>query len=145
MNPAINSLSSSARHRAIAIVSLIAGAGDLFSGILLVFAPLRALELMSAPRVQEPTLIQFVGVFVACVGASYILGLLSWLRTGSQARLRGIFEVTILFRLAAGSFVVWQIVMGEFTWAWASVPATDFTWALTQAILLRLGFFDSEI
>jgi len=141
----INPITCNARCCAIALTSLFAGCGDFISGVLLVISPLRTLPLMGAPGVKEPALIQFIGVFVACVGASYFLGLLSWMRTGSQSRLRVIWEMTILFRIAAGGFVAWQIGDGHFAWAWASVPATDFTWALVQMSFLRLGFFESEL
>ncbi len=137
-----NSGMNTVPRRAVALISLIAGGGDFVAGLLLALAPAKALVLMGAPMMKDLVLIQFVGVFVACVGASYLLGLLSWLWTGSWARLRTVWELTILFRIAAGTFVALQIAKGNFLWAWASVPATDWTWALVQAVLLRLGFFD---
>jgi len=132
------------RQRAVTVISLIAGGGDLATGLLLALAPAKALALMGAPMVKEPALLQFVGVFVACVGASYLLGLLTWLWTGSSTRLRTVWELTILFRVAAGTFVALQIAMENFSWAWVSVPATDWAWVLVQATLLRLGYFDKN-
>ena len=142
MKPPVDPLSVR-QMTAIMIVSLLAGFGDFFSGLLLVLAPDQALRLMGVPPAQEPTLIQFIGVFVACVGASYLLGLVVWKRTGSCSLLKAVWQLTILFRIAAGCFVTTQIATGHFSFAWASVPATDFTWATVQAILLCLGFFDS--
>lgn len=108
--------------------------------------PAKALALMGTPMVKEPVLLQFVGVFVGCVGASYLLGMLDWLRPGgTPARLRAVWELTILFRIAAGLFVAVQIGAGGFPTAWASVPATDLTWALLQAILLKLRFFNEGL
>lgn len=130
------------QRRVIIAISLMAGGGDFASGLLLVLAPAQALAWMGAPMVKDPHLLQFVGVFVACVGASYLLGLLDWLWSGSRNRLRSVWEWTLLFRLAAGTFVAMQISLGNFAWAWVSVPLTDWTWALVQAVLLRLDFFD---
>ena len=130
------------RRRLVVLISLAAGGGDFVSGLLLAGAPATALALMGAPMVTEPVLLQFVGVFVACVGASYLLGLLAGLWTGSLMRLRVVWEGTILFRLAAGTFVAVQIATGHLPWVWASIPATDWTWALVHAVLLRLGFLD---
>ena len=133
---------SSARKWAIGWISIAAGGGDFASGLLLTLAPAKATALMGIPMVKEPALLQLVGVFVACVGASYLLGLLSWARTGSLLRLRLVWELTILFRLAAGTFVSIQIWSGNFPSSWASVPATDWTWAVAQLALLRWGVFD---
>lgn len=137
---------SGPRKVAIALISLLAGSGDFLTGVLLMVAPAKALALMGTPMVKEPVLLQFVGVFVGSVGASYLLGMFDWLRPGgTSARLRAVWELTVLFRIAAGLFVAVEIGAGGFATAWASVPATDLTWALLQAILLKLGFFDEKL
>ena len=130
------------RQRTVAGISLAAGGGDFATGLLLVLAPEKALTLMGVPMVKEPVLLQFVGVFVACVGASYLLGLLTWAWTGSRTRLRVVWELTMLFRVAVGIFVALQIHKGNLPWAWVSIPITDWLWALVQAVLLQMGFLD---
>ena len=127
------------------LVSLLAGGGDFATGVLLVLFPATALKWMSLPPIDDPVLLQFVGVFVACVGASYLAGLASWVRSGSCMRLRGVWELTILFRLAAGIFGAVEIGRGGLPWAWISVPLTDWTWALLQAFLLRRGYLEEEV
>ena len=125
-------------------VSLAAGGGDLFTGLLLVFAPEWTLAQMVVPPAADAVFLRFVGVFVACVGAGYVLGLLAWWLGGRSGRLRFVWEWTILFRLAAGAFVALQIVVGHLAWRWCSVPAVDWTWAVVQVISLRADIFCEE-
>ena len=125
---------------AIILISLAAGAGDFASGLLLVLAPQMALKAMRVPMIQDWVLLQWIGVFVACVGASYLLGLIAWRQTGSPSRLRVVWELTLLFRLAVGTFVMLQIGTAKLPLAWISVSLTDWTWALLQAALLKRGF-----
>lgn len=125
---------------AIILISLAAGAGDFASGLLLVLAPQMALKAMRVPMIQDWVLLQWIGVFVACVGASYLLGLIAWRQTGSPSRLRTVWELTLLFRLAVGTFVVLQIGAAKLPLAWISVSLTDWTCALLQAALLKRGF-----
>ncbi len=123
------------------MLSLLAGGGDLITGLLLVFAPRWTLERMGVPPAPEPVFLRFVGVFVGCVGASYGYGLLAWRASGSNHRLQCVWEITCLFRTAAGSFVAAEIVAGTLPWPWLSVPAVDGIWTLAQVIGLRLKLF----
>ena len=125
---------------AIIFISLAAGGGDFASGLLLILAPQMALKAMRVPMIQDWVLLQWIGVFVACVGASYLLGLIAWRQTGSPSRLRVVWELTLLFRLAVGTFVMLQIGEAKLPLAWISVSLTDWTWALLQAALLKRGF-----
>lgn len=142
MKMQVNSTPSINRRIALILISLAAGGGDFASGLLLALAPELALRAMGVPAMQELVLLQFVGVFVACVGASYLLGLWDWRQTGTPSRLRGVWELTILFRLAAGTFVAVEIFAGKLPLAWISIPLTDWTWAILQAALLKFGFFE---
>jgi hypothetical protein len=135
---------TSRRQNIIVALSLVAGGGDFVTGLLLVFIPGWTLARMGVPLVFELVFLRFVGVFVACVGASYCFGLLVWWLGGSHRRLRFAWEFTILFRVAVGAFVAAQIVGGGLLWQWSSVTVVDWSWALAQGLLLRGGLF-SEV
>jgi len=128
----------------VAIISLLAGGGDLAAGLLLVIAPQTALLLMQVSPVNDPVWIRFIGVFVGCVGLSYLLGLLTWHTERSARELRTVWKLTAMFRLAAGSFVAVAIGLGLLDRAWISVPIADFFWAIVQLAILRKGFPEDE-
>jgi len=129
------------KKQAILWLSVVAGGADFCTGVLLICTPHLALAMMGAPQVREPVWIQYIGVFVACVGLSYIAGLLSWWRSGSQVRLKAAWELTALFRGAVGCFVAIEVLRSGLPPGWTMVVAIDWFWALLQIILLRAGFF----
>jgi hypothetical protein len=95
---------------------------------------------MRVPAVDEWVFLRFVGCFVATVGLSYFIGLVSWVWDGA-ARLRTVWEITIAFRLAAAVFVALQVAFQNLPWPWLSVPVVDLFWCFVQAGLLRRGIF----
>jgi len=127
-------------RKVVTIVSLFAGGGDFASGLLLVLAPQAALRLMRVPSVSDLVWVQFVGVFVGCVGLSYLLGLIAWKITQSSSELRTVWKLTAIIRLAAASFVITEIGLGRLDHAWISVPCTDLFWACIQLAVLARGF-----
>ena len=120
------------------VLALGAGALDAGTGLGLVVAPVFTLGLMQAGTVgaEAETYLRFTGVFVTMVGFSYL-----WAWRRGSATLRIVFGLTAWFRLAVGVFSTWAIATGRLGPAWASVPATDFFLAITQAWLLRQGIF----
>jgi len=121
--------------------TVVAGAGDLITGLFLVFAPEWALALMKVPTVHEPVFVGFIGCFVGAVGCSYYWGLAAWYWTGSMQRLRTVWEITMIFRVLAGGFVLFHVVAGTLVPAWLTVPITDWVWVIVQAILIHAGVF----
>lgn len=117
------------------IWSLGAGVMDAATGLLLVFAPERVLELLgiAVPPAESRVFLSWIGVFVASVGLSYVLAL----RGGAAAATVWIF--TALVRLAVAAFLVAQIRAGTLPMAWATVALADATVACLQIIGLRLG------
>ncbi len=95
---------------------------------------------MRVPPVSDSVWVQFVGVFVGCVGLSYLLGLIVWRMTRSSRELRTVWGLTAIFRLAAASFVITEIVLGRFDPAWISVPCIDLFWAGIQLTILTRSF-----
>ena len=122
-------------------LALVAGLLDFGVGLGLVFLPVKVLPLMGTPTPSDEALVylRFVGAFVAAVGASYLWALRRRLDSGDATLLRSTLEITIIFRLAAGSFSAWALLQGWLVSAWASVPATDFALAIAQGWLLSRG------
>lgn len=117
------------------VFAVLAGGGDLLTGIGLVLLPALTLAAMGVrvPGAEALVFVRFVGAFVGAVGASYWLALAQ----GAAERLRAVFRLTILFRLAAGGYVAAAVGTGMLEWPWLSVTATDFIIAAIQGWLLR--------
>lgn len=116
-------------------LALFAGAMDFCTGLLLIGAPGFALDLMRVPPVSpgETVYLRWVGAFVAAVGATYLW---AFFRAG-LLRLRFTLELTLFFRLAAGSYSAWAILQGALNPAWWTVPVTDFLLFAVQLGLLK--------
>ncbi len=124
-------------------LALVAGLLDFSTGLGLALLPTKILPLMLAPIPGDEALIylRFVGTFVAAVGASYLWALLR----GDVARLRGVFEFTLLFRFATGLFAAIAITRGWLAPTWTSVPVVDFALIGLQLWLLpKLSTTDSN-
>ncbi|HQF38735.1 MAG TPA: hypothetical protein PK322_06420 [Opitutaceae bacterium] len=130
------------RRQLAATYTAVAGGIDALMGPWLVFAPASALAAMGAePEFGEDLLfVSFVGAFVGAVGWSYLWALWRWLRRGDTVFLRAVWRVTILLRLAAGSFVVAQLALDNLDLGWFGVPLADFLFAGVQFSLLRAGW-----
>ncbi len=130
------------RRQLAATYTAVAGGIDALMGPWLVFAPAPALAAMGAePEFGEDLLfVSFVGAFVGAVGWSYLWALWRWLRRGDTTFLRAVWRVTILLRLAAGSFVVAQLALDNLDLGWFGVPLADFLFAGIQIGLLRAGW-----
>ena len=129
------------RRRNLAIVyTALAGGMDAITGPWLVFAPASALAAMRVDAEPDAIFLSFVGAFVGTVGWSYLWALQRWLRHGDVAFLRAVWRVTILFRLAAGSYCATQIALDNLAVGWISVPLTDFALAAAQTWLLYAGW-----
>ncbi len=117
------------------LLALGAGSLDFCTGLGLVFLPETVLPLMHVPAPEGDALVylRFVGAFVGAVGACYLWALVF----GGLERLRHALELTILFRLSAGTFSATAIVLGRLSPAWSSVPVTDFALVVLQLWLVK--------
>ncbi|MFH1496258.1 MAG: hypothetical protein ABII82_00395 [Verrucomicrobiota bacterium] len=117
----------------------LAGAMDFGTGAALVAVPVLALRLMGleVPGAEALVFLRWVGAFVGAVGASYLVA--AW--HGSEERLRAVFTLTMIFRLAAGGYSAVAILSGwlGWGWGWVSVPVTDLTLVAVQWWVLRKG------
>lgn len=122
-----------------AAYTAIAGGMDAVTGPWLVLAPASALAAMGVEAEFGTDLlyISFVGAFVGAVGWSYLWALFRWWKHGDTEFLRSVWRVTILFRLAAGTFCLTQIALDRLGTGWLSVPLADYLFAAIQIVLLR--------
>lgn len=131
------------KGRGPALFCLVAGGGDALTGLLLVAAPELVLRLLGIARPEGSLgLLRFVGVFVGCVGLSYLH---PWLhgRFSRSQRLAAALEMTAGFRLAAALFLAVAVPLGGMALPWITVGVYDAAVALIQLGLLGRGFFDA--
>jgi hypothetical protein len=117
---------------------LFAGLGDAATGILLVATPALVLRLLGIGTVTDEVLLRFVGVFVACVGLTYLY---PWVLR-RRGRLRPAMEITAGIRLAVAVFLAITVLRGAMDEAWIPVGGYDALVAAAQLALLARGFFD---
>lgn len=131
------------KDRGPVLFCLLAGSGDVATGLLLVAAPGLVLQLLGIARPEGSlALLRFVGVFVGCVGLSYLY---PWLRGRFYRgrRLAAVLEMTAGFRLAVVLFLGVAIAVDEMGLPWMTVGVYDAAVALVQLGLLSRGFFDA--
>jgi len=116
----------------------VAGGGDAATGLLLVVSPEKVLRLLriAAPE-GDLIFLRFVGVFVVCVGLSYLY---PWLASRG-AHLASVIEITGGFRLAAALFVGIAVASAGLAAAWLVVGLYDAILASAQLGLLARGAF----
>ena len=126
--------------RLVRIYAALFGAMDTATGIALIAAPAFTLTQMGVqvPGAEALAFVRFVGVFVGAVGASYLFAL----ALGGTARLRTVFEITAVVRVAAGLFTGVAVATGYFDPAWLAVTVTDLACAAVQAWVLAKGCDD---
>jgi len=114
------------------------GAMDAVTGLLLVVAPVRVLELLgiAPPAADALVFLSWMGVFVAGVGLSYGLVVTD--------RRRGptVWQFTSLVRGLVGVFVLCRIADGSLVPLWTAVALTDLVVAAGQLALLRAGWWE---
>jgi hypothetical protein len=131
--------------RGVRIFCCVAGAGDLATGVLLMFAPLTTVGLMRIETTPlEPVYLRFVGAFVAAVGSLYLYPFLSRSRRLRDLRLRTVLEATALVRATIATFLAVALIGGELELAWMSVLITDGTLATIQIMMLTGGLADAR-
>ncbi len=124
---------------AIRLYHYAAGLCDTSTGLLLLFDPAFTLRMMGVTRAPRPLFYaSYVGVFVLCVGASYLMIPDSALaRTVRGACWRTQWLITALFRTAIAIFVISEVAIGMMQSAWLAVALTDAMFAAIQWVGLR--------
>jgi hypothetical protein len=125
------------RHSFAVCYATLVGGIDFCTGLALIAVPAFTLDVMGAavPGTDALVFVRFVGVFVASVGASYL-----WASLFARAEsFRTVLQLTLLFRLGAGTFTGVAVLAAMLGTAWLAVTATDLTCVLVQAWLLMRG------
>lgn len=124
------------RWQLAALIAL--GAGDLVTGALLVAAPTFAFaQLGFAPVAPAATIfVRWIGVFVAALGAAYLLPFRVVDKRERDERLRAALEWTALARLAVAAFVAFAVLTAALPEGWCFVGSYDALAATAQLALL---------
>ena len=128
------------KERGAFLFCAIAGGGDAAAGLLLVSAPALALRLLGIPHPGGDLLfLRLAGVFVGCVGLSYLYPWLLRDRLRRAHRIVAAFEITAGFRLAVALFFGVALAIGSLELPWVTVGLYDAIVALAQIGLLVRG------
>jgi len=114
-------------------ITLLAGAMDFCTGVMLMANPRFTCGLMGLRTLSEVGFLPWVGAFVAAIGFSYFWGL--W-----RKQLRSTWEFTALVRCIIGVFVAISVATGNLAAGWLPVAVTDLGLALLQISFLRKGW-----
>jgi hypothetical protein len=116
-----------------------AGAGlcDAGTGALLIATPAWTFHLMGLHVLPQPVaFVRFIGVFVGCVGLSYLWAAVAW----PMPEWRGQWSVTALIRSGVALLVGCQIAAGAMEAGWLGVVLTDAFFAAFQWIGISRGW-----
>ncbi|HEX6863035.1 MAG TPA: hypothetical protein VF414_09485 [Thermoanaerobaculia bacterium] len=128
------------KERGAGLFCAIAGGGDAATGLLLVSAPALALRLLGIPHPGGDLLfLRLAGVFVGCVGLTYLYPWLRRDRPRRAGRIVAAFEITAGFRLAVALFLGVSLAVGALELPWVTVGFYDAIVALAQIGLLVRG------
>jgi hypothetical protein len=126
------------KHNFLKIWSVMVGAMDALTGLLLMLAPAAVLRVLriEAPSADALVYLSWIGVFVMAVGLSYGFAL---------GRHRGhgetVWMFTALARILVTVFLVIQITRETMAPAWLVVALSDGVVALVQMMILRKGWW----
>jgi len=119
---------------------------DSLSGLLLMLAPDLALKSMMIPQhFAQPVLLSFVGAFVFGVGSSYLLALGLDGRIAGLRLMQPMLVFTLWMRVVVAVFTGLAVIRGDLVWQWATVPVTDASVALVQAVILKKGWLNNAV
>lgn len=125
------------------IFQWLAGACDMITGVLLVFAPAWTLKLIGVQQLPQPVeFASFVGVFVLGVGLAYLYAARLPLNLEATPRWQTVWVLTALIRTLVAGFLTWQIFAGQMEKSWLIVAATDGALALFQWLGLKRGWLE---
>ncbi|HEY3627356.1 MAG TPA: hypothetical protein VGL00_13765 [Terracidiphilus sp.] len=124
----------------------VAGFSDTATGLLLVGFPGFTFHLMGLTVFPQPAFVRYIGVFVLCVGLSYLwaairwplneLGVMVWVTQ---------WKITALMRGMVALFLIWQWMVQGVEAHWASVIVFDGAFAAFQIIGIEQGWIERAV
>jgi hypothetical protein len=126
------------KHNFLKIWSVMVGAMDALTGLLLILAPAAVLRVLriEAPSADALVYLSWIGVFVMAVGLSYGFALGKHRGHGET-----VWMFTSLARIMVAVFLVIQITRETMAPAWMGVALSDGFVALVQMMILRKGWW----
>ena len=120
----------------------IAGLCDSTTGLLLIAAPVWTLHLMGLAIIPQPVaFVRYIGVFVFCVGLSYLWAAVRWpLTVHAHIGWSTQWKITAMIRTLVALFVLWQVVTSGIEAKWITVAFSDGAFAIIQWIGLEKGW-----
>jgi Na+-driven multidrug efflux pump len=118
--------------------SLMVGAMDALTGLLLILAPGLVLRML---RIEIPSpdvlvFLSWIGVFVMAVGLSYGFAL-----RGRRSAGETVWMFTALVRMMVCVFLIIHMTLGDMALAWLPVALSDGLVAAVQFFILRKGWW----
>jgi hypothetical protein len=131
-------------RRWLILYQYLAGLCDAGTGLLLIAAPVRTLELMGLAIIPQPVaFVRYIGVFVLSVGLTYLWAAVRWPFT-SHSHIGWLIQwkITALIRTLVAVFILWQIATHGIESRWITVAFFDGAFAMIQWIGLDKGWLE---
>jgi len=126
------------------IYQYVAGICDSGAGLLIIGFPVFTLGLMRITVIPLPlAFIRYIGVFVLCVGLTYLWTAIRWPLTESTALVwLTQWKITAFIRAMVALFLLWQWIVHGVEAGWGTVMVFDGVFAAIQFIGLEQGWIE---
>jgi hypothetical protein len=120
---------------------LAAGISEVFTGVLLILAPVFTIRLMGlATSSESAPFLSLIGAFVLAVGLAYLYGAILVRRTSGVARLEALWLLTAMIRSSVAIFILDEVLQGNLPAGWLIFAIFDGICVVIQARGLRRGW-----
>jgi len=124
----------------------IAGISDTAAGLFLLIFPIVTLRAMGLGIVPPRAFVRYIGVFVFCVGLTYIWTLIRWpLNEHDVPVWLTQWKITALIRSLVAICIVSQIMAQELESRWLAVALFDGVFGAIQYIGLDQGWIERSV
>lgn len=120
---------------------LAAGISEVFTGALLIIAPVFTIRLMGLTASPEAaSFLSLIGAFLLAVGLAYLYGAILVRRTRGTARLEAVWLLTAMIRSSVGILILDEVLKGNLPAGWLLIAIFDGICVGIQARGLRRGW-----
>lgn len=125
---------------------LAAGLSEVFTGALLIIAPVFTIRLMGLTSSPEAaSFLSLIGAFLLAVGLAYLYGVILVRRTGGTARLEAVWLLTAMIRSSVAIFILDEVLKGNLPAGWLVIALFDCICVVIQARGLRRGWLTQAV